>query len=572
MKTLEKSLECAGNVFRNVPACMEGRGARNAALAIATMGLLLVRRWQQFARPQVWDEEGAIIVREFAERGLGAFITPVHDYYVLVSKIVSWLAMQVSFVYYPQVSTLLTALTTVGIVLAIANSPTMLRGKYLCALLVLMVPSNPEVFAVTLYLFWWSSLLLFLLCLWDPERPHKAWRIFFAVLAGLSGPAILLVLPVLWLRVVVFRAQRVTELPVTIVASGAAAVQLIPVLTKQFLTGKFVFVEIAQNLIPKYFGYFAIGHWAADPILLWLAGGSVLAVVLGAAIHERRRFAIAVIVFLLLGAIALACVRISPADAHPATIGPRYFFFPFVLLYWALVQVILAEIKAAWPAAATVVLAGALLNSLPVLSRGHVDLKWKSHALSCPHFAQYQIPIQYDGTGVGIWYLPISGATCERLLANDYFYRARRLETKAVVPYVVVNSSQRDQPVAQLISDDMRGSDFQKSTLPGLVTVGSFVHSDQDRGFATFKVRRGERLFYRSGPRTSKQQLWILGSRQHFIETLPVSLEWVTLDFSNRRLPDEFTVRVIDDGTGYGEWSAFAARPARTLDPVALAR
>ena len=42
------------------------------------------------------------------------------------------------------------------------------------------------------------------------------------------------------------------------------------------------------------------------------------------------------------------------------------------------------------------------------------------------------------------------------------------------------------------------------------------------------------------------------------MQALPVAAEWVTLDFSNRSLPERFTVTLADDGQGWGEWLAVA--------------
>jgi hypothetical protein len=48
------------------------------------------------------------------------------------------------------------------------------------------------------------------------------------------------------------------------------------------------------------------------------------------------------------------------------------------------------------------------------------------------------------------------------------------------------------------------------------------------------------------------------GNAEQFLQALPVAAEWVTLDFSNRSLPERFTVTLADDGQGWGEWLAVA--------------
>ena len=50
------------------------------------------------------------------------------------------------------------------------------------------------------------------------------------------------------------------------------------------------------------------------------------------------------------------------------------------------------------------------------------------------------------------------------------------------------------------------------------------------------------------------------GNAEQFLQALPVAAERVTLDFSNRSLPERFTVTLADDGQGWGEWLAVALK------------
>jgi hypothetical protein len=47
----------------------------------------------------------------------------------------------------------------------------------------------------------------------------------------------------------------------------------------------------------------------------------------------------------------------------------------------------------------------------------------------------------------------------------------------------------------------------------------------------------------------------IVGQEGTFIASLPLTTDWVTLEFSNSRLPHEFTLKVVNEGQGVGEWS-----------------
>jgi hypothetical protein len=102
------------------------------------------------------------------------------------------------------------------------------------------------------------------------------------------------------------------------------------------------------------------------------------------------------------------------------------------------------------------------------------------------------------------------------------------------------------------------GADYFKSSFPGMSVFGSFKDSDADRGAIALRVKRGDRLFYRSGPSVTQQIIEINGS---WTVALPLATDWVRVEFTSDALPQEpFTVRLMDNGSGWGEWSAIALK------------
>lgn len=104
------------------------------------------------------------------------------------------------------------------------------------------------------------------------------------------------------------------------------------------------------------------------------------------------------------------------------------------------------------------------------------------------------------------------------------------------------------------------GSDYYRSMIDGLQVYGSHIDSDANIGSISLRVKRGDRLFYRSGPKGGRQVLEISGSAIPPIK-LPVAKAWALLDLNNALLPEgTFTVKFSDNGAGWGEWSAIAVR------------
>jgi hypothetical protein len=102
------------------------------------------------------------------------------------------------------------------------------------------------------------------------------------------------------------------------------------------------------------------------------------------------------------------------------------------------------------------------------------------------------------------------------------------------------------------------GTDFDRTDFKTMKVVGSYATSDADTGTISLRLKRGDRILYRSGP-TGGRQLIGIPSLGISNSKLPTSTRWVQLEFSNPSLPvGEFDVTLTDSGPGWGEWSAIA--------------
>lgn len=134
-------------------------------------------------------------------------------------------------------------------------------------------------------------------------------------------------------------------------------------------------------------------------------------------------------------------------------------------------------------------------------------------------------------------------------------------ETVRAVDVMKYDSSNQSRDWAGLDAVEQvgwNGQDYYRSDLPGFKILGSFTDSEKDTGILVLRLKRGQSMLYLTGPQVSGQSIIVNSKGQggNFNTELPVSLEWSVLNFSNPRLPDEFTVSFIDSGTRWGEWSA----------------
>lgn len=396
------------------------RPARSGLLFVLFLALLFSRRFQQLWVPQVWDEDGTKIIPGFLEHGVMAFLFPVKDMLITVPKLISWASLWISVWNYPLVSTLLTFVFTALVALAVAQSPTRLKGKVWCALAVFAVPSDPEVFGVPLYTFWWAALLLFLLCVWDERHPALWLRAGYLLVGGLSSPAVVLILPVLFFRAWRFRAVAAERLLAPLGALVCAAQVLHT--TGGSGVGALSVSSLLTHPVPVFFGRFLVGNlvhpWQASAVAGVLLGLFVLLPPRA----ELRNPTHWTLLYLLAGSIALVWSRVDLLSIHPVVAGPRYFFFPFVFLWWLLVQRLLFETSGRRTVVTAAAFASlALANALPCWSRTHDDLDWKGQLERCLEEPRGTLSIQWDGHRESAWSLTLSREEWKRLVRKEIF-------------------------------------------------------------------------------------------------------------------------------------------------------
>jgi hypothetical protein len=375
-------------------------------LCLATVAILFFRRPDQFFNPGIWVEDGTVILKAYAERGLASIVEPVSGYHILSSKIIALLAFKISIRFAPEIMLALTIALTCSVICAIALSPTFLPWPAACALAALLVPIDGEVFAVSELSFWWAGLLLFLALAWRSECA-PAWRHVFIVFGGLSSPAILPIAPLLAVRALAERDRNAVI--AAAVACLIAAIQGLTIVTHPNPYG------------PLPFSLVSLSNGAAKlgvPFLFaLLVGGGVL-------LRPKPHLS-----FFLLGIAALALCAMTlarlPLDyAHPLSQGPRYFFYPYIIAMWLAIWVSAkanAVVRVGIMAALGCIVAYAVLvrSSKPYqgFSRRHVPIYWRADLAACvARNGPFRLPIQFDGSKNDAWVVELTGEQCRDLI------------------------------------------------------------------------------------------------------------------------------------------------------------
>jgi hypothetical protein len=529
--------------------------------------LLLLRTWPRLTKPEVWAEDGVVVIPTSIEGGVSSLLWPLNDYLAVAPRAVNAISLSISFEHYALVSTVIAFLVTLAVLQLVAQAPTHLFGGVLLSAAVILVPSDAEVFGLPLYLLWWLPVLLLVLVFWDATREHVVLRSALIIIAGLSNPLIIAVLPLFFLRAWASRWRR-SEVWLFGLAAVIAAIQ---VFTLMEVGGGGHGLEGGLSLDPqliveRFLGDYLVGNlW---PGWVAIAGVVVLAFVGFALVRHRRSGVMWLLVLLWLVTVVVTGARQPLQLLDPVVGGPRYFFFPYLLLSWFLVQVLAIDPSRWVRAGAALLLAVAVLNTLPVLDRKHDDLAWATHVRSCESFEEYMIPIQFAGSRRYTWAVWLSPEKC-RALAEGALLPPSEGGTEFA--YRVVDASEGATVSTAAIdpSSTWTGTDYEswaeaQSSLPEHEITGTWDAETGNAAAGTLLVHleRGDRLWYRSDSTGEGQRIRIEGeSGPSFTDAIPPGGGWVLLEFSNDGLPDAFDVAFIDEGDGWGEWAAVGLLP-----------
>lgn len=375
--------------------------------------LLFLRRPMEFITPYIWNEDGTWNIPHYLDFGIFSLFQPVQGYLILPSKIISAISLKISFIHYPEISIYLSAFFSVFCLFLIAYSPTLLRYKLLCALAVILIPTNPEVFVLPLYSFWWGTLLIFLALLWNTEQKNNCLRFFCIVVAGLSSPIIVLCAPLFVLRAFFYRPR------IEIVSAGL-------VITLFTVQGYFVFtkanmtsiglLDVLSNLITilaKFIGQYFYRNisYPADVLLMC----TVVSFLFWCWYKKKTELGLPFFLLFCLYALAIfATVKRAPIEMiDPHTAGPRYFFYPFILFSWLLIW-----LYSVYKDNRTIkyifwfLCICTLLNSTTKFYRLSESPDWRTEVEYCINNKIYSLPINFNGELQNLWHLKLSKDQC----------------------------------------------------------------------------------------------------------------------------------------------------------------
>lgn len=393
-------------------------------LLLAALLLLFLRRPDQLIHPDVWVEDGIVYIPESLSYGFWAIFRPMNGYLSLIPRLINLVSLQFPLEWYPVIGTLLGTCFNIVTFFCIVLFPTVLRARTVCALAIFLIPVDAEVYILPSYTFWFCSILLILVLLWEPERKEKRsfpLRFFVLVTSGLSSPFIVFLIPVMFLRFLIIRSRN--ELVIFFTAAGIALIHLLTVFMNSRPIALFKDIHdplFLKTVLIKYFGYYLVSNLESKLALnLACLLFSYLLFLVLFFMGDRRRFdsmesasnKILLLLYLLLPlAIISSLARVTVFAVHPFLDGPRYFFLPYIIISFILVNPLI--LNRGFQVAGLSILLVAFLNSTSHFTRLQDSLDWGSSVKQYRLKEEAIFLVHYNGNINDLWSFKLRQGQC----------------------------------------------------------------------------------------------------------------------------------------------------------------
>jgi hypothetical protein len=368
--------------------------------------ILILRKTDSVANPQLIAEDGPVFFMGAYVQGLAAFITPSAGYLHTVPRIIAWIAGHFDPLIIPAIYNYSSLLIHLGVIAAIFSGRISLPVKPLFALLLVLVPHTGEIFIHLTNLQWiLAAAILLLLLSNDAEtRPQIACDIFILTACGLTGPFLIILLPLFFIRLY-FRRSRYSLL-LTAAALFPSLIQtwfMVNNYTTDASAGSFKPLTLATIICGRLFTALFSAHLIRyfHTSYIWIGTGiigTVATLLLGfrKGPYRTTRIMLSCAIFLLAIPVAVKFARHHLILSFMLN-GDRYFFMPHLLLLWLLL-LSAYENRSKARYAFSALLAASIIISFPSMkSPPAKDLQWKDHVDAIRNHEPFDIPINPDG-------------------------------------------------------------------------------------------------------------------------------------------------------------------------------
>ncbi len=533
--------------------------------------LIFIRTKEKISYPGIWVED-SVHLQDMVSEGFSSLLNPTSNFLHFGTRLLTAVVQIFTIEHYPTVSIWLTVLITSAICMGVRKlfgGPQGLVG----AIAIILVPSDPEVFGLPSYLFWFFGIYLIAFAISDYHRQAQKTFVFNLILLfvfGLSGPVGVLLLPIYALRLIQERGRQITNRSYYAFAVNAitSIVQISCYFSTQVHDDSLQFNSLKTLLWPiKAMGSYFVG--IQEPDLRLITGVGMISLLLIPWLWRSRFSYLSVsLSFLVVLAAIQTSLRVNTEIIHPTIAAPRYFFIVFVLTGWIITFAIFELLKTLLirTIVFTFILFLFVVNVDDAIDRRVSDFHWRSYASSCQYFEALRAPVLFDGSYQESWTLDLNKDMCRPRLLDftpdsipSMAFRYIEMSNVELFSFEHANQPCADSIISRT---NFVGSDYFQSEINGYQIIGSFIsQNDTSPHSLILRIQKGNALLFRWGTGVG-QTLTMKNSEinERFVFHLPPTQDWVYLIFDNAALPDEFEISFSDDSDSWGAWSAVALR------------
>jgi hypothetical protein len=380
--------------------------ARRPLITFLAVALVALRKSDSLLNPQFWAEDGALFFIE-AERygGWGLLFRPYEGYLHLLPRLIAALATPLPLTLAPGFYAWSSLAVTGSIAWWLQSPRITLPGGAVAALALAAVPHTGEVYLTTCNLQWIAALGLFALGL-TTDATTPATRIGEAALlliTGLSGPFVLLALPLFAWRAFARRSRWSLILLALAIAGAAAHIPSILARTPDATDAPWAPLHHAAIIGRRVVGTLFLGQISLPEAIFTAL--SVLTFSFLSYVFYRCRASLPGGLLLLAAAVfvlAATAYKVRPDTWTLSELGngDRYFFIPKIIILWLLAALALTAGPRLRLALFALLLLPLIANAPRFRFPPAPDQHWRA---SCQLIARGQpiwVPILPEGTNI----------------------------------------------------------------------------------------------------------------------------------------------------------------------------
>jgi hypothetical protein len=399
----------------------------------------------------LWAEDGTVFINQARELGVSSLFVTYAGYFHAYPRLIAWISSFFGLQQTPLIFLSAWFLAYISLIYVATNRllKCELAPLSACIIVILMLaqPHSGEVFFTLTNAQWFTGAALAIYVLIPVIDTSSIYEKAILLLVSLTGPFSLLLTPLLLIQLLIYKDWYRRKYIYIILGFGALVQLSAILLVNRFSNGSFD--HDISHWVTAFYNFMSFGFKPAIPkiasMLFWLTFFYALALGMYGK-GDRSYYSKKIILLLLLfGALLFWCaglvaVKTTPQLLNPLQDGARYFFIPYILIFFATGLLVSKHTKLKY----IIFCALTILAILAFIVSRVGDLQFNSFVKFTKYNSNVFIPINPQGRTFPGWHirLPRNSQLDGRMLAGNNSDLPIQNIVSSRVHFVTLNGSQ----------------------------------------------------------------------------------------------------------------------------------